>query len=166
MQILRHCTWWVDGRSLHLEVEELTPPAIKDHVEELRLPGFGLDIPLGLEKLEAKAKLTTWNEDVAVRMGIAPGRRLRSTFRGQTTNEIDGSSKSVIIVMEHRISGEPGAWKSGDKSGIECTLSSILFYRHTIDNRVIHQLDLQNMIGIVDGVDQLREAREALGIGF
>jgi P2 family phage contractile tail tube protein len=156
----------VDGRSLHLEVDELTPPAIKDKVEELRLPGFAVDVPLGLEKLEAKVKLSTWNEDVAVKLGLAPGKRLRSTFRGQTTSELDGTSKSVIIVMEHRLAGEPQAWKAGDKTGVEYTLTSILFYRHTVDARVIHQLDLQNMIAIVDGVDQLREAREALGIGF
>jgi P2 family phage contractile tail tube protein len=166
MQILRHFTWWVDGKSLHMEVDELTPPSIKDKLEGLYFGGQEIDIALGLEKLEAKAKLATWNPDIAAKMGLAPGKRIRSTFRGQTVDEIDGVSRTVIIVMEHRISGEPENWKSGDKSGVSHTLNSILFYKHTVDERVIHHIDPQNFVRIVDGVDQLRDAREALGIGF
>jgi len=166
MRILRNFTWWVDASSLHLEIDQLTPPAIKDKVEELRVGGMGLDVALGFEKLEAKVKLFTRNPDIMVKMGLAPGKRIRSTMRGQSVHEIDGTSQSEIIVMEHRISGEPNDWKSGDKSGMDYTLNSITFYQHTIDERLVHKIDPQNYIFIVDGVDQMREAREALGIGF
>lgn len=166
MRVLRNFTWWVDGSSLHLELDELTPPSISDKLEELRVGGFGLDIPLGFEKLEAKVKLFTRNPDVMAKMGLAPGKRIRSTFRGQTVHEIDGTSQAEIIVMEHRISGAPDAWKHGDKSGIEYTLNSIMFYQHSVGERLVHKADPQNLIFIVDGVDQMREARESLGIGF
>lgn len=81
-------------------------------------------------------------------------------------HEIDGSSQSEIIVMEHRVSGAPDAWKHGDKGGIEYTLGAIMFYQHNVENWLVHKVDIQNMIFMVDGVDQMREAREALGIGF
>jgi len=166
MRILRNFTWWVDGASLHLETEELTPPSLKDKLEEVRLGPFGVEVPLGLEKLEAKVQLFTRNPDIMAKMGIAPGKRLRSTFRGQTVDELDGASHTEIIVMEHRISGEPKSWKGGDKSGVEYMLNSITYYKHTVDAREVHLFDPVNMIAMVDGVDQLREAREALGIGF
>ncbi|CAM5399340.1 hypothetical protein AFEL58S_02010 [Afipia felis] len=166
MQILRNFTWWVDGSSLHLELDELTPPAITDKVEELRVAGMGVDVAMGLEKLEASTKLFTRNPDVMAKMGLAPGKRIRSTFRGHTVSELDGSSQAEIITMEHRVSGKSDAWKGGDKSGIEYTLNSIMFYQHTINDRLLHKIDPQNFTCIVDGVDVWKEAREALGIGF
>lgn len=166
MRILRHFTWWVDGSSLHLELEELTPPAITDKMEEVRVAGVGIDVPLGVEKLEATVKMLTRNVDVMVQMGIAPGKRIRSTFRGQTVDELDGASHSEIIVMEHRVSGKSDSWKSGDKSGVEYTLGNIFFYQHTVDDRLVHKIDPQNYVFLVDGVDRFAEVREALGIGF
>lgn len=166
MQILRNFTWWVDGSSLHLEIDELTPPAIKDKLEELRVAGIGLDAPLGFEKLEAGAKLFTRNPDIMAKMGLAPGRRIRSTFRGHTVSELDGTSQAEIITMEHRISGTPDAWKNGDKSGLDYSLNSIMFYQHTVNDRLLHKIDPQNYVFLVDGVDQWAEARAGLGIGF
>jgi P2 family phage contractile tail tube protein len=166
MQILRNFTWWVDGSSLHLELEELTPPAITDKTEELRIAGMGLDVALGLEKLEASAKLFTRNPDVMAKMGLAPGKRIRSTFRGHTVSELDGTSQAEIITMEHRISGKSDAWKGGDKSGFEYTLNSIIYYEHTVDSRLLHKIDPQNYDCIVDGVNIWQDARQALGIGF
>lgn len=166
MQILRNFTWWVDGSSLHLELDELTPPAITDKTEELRVAGMGMDVPLGLEKLEATVKMVTRNADVMAKMGIAPGKRIRSTFRGHTVNELDGAMQAEIITMEHRVSGKSDAWKGGDKSGVEYTLNSIMFYEHRVNERLLHKLDPQNFRCVVDGVDVWQEAREALGIGF
>jgi P2 family phage contractile tail tube protein len=166
MSILRNFTWWVNGFSQHLEIEELTPPAIKDKLEAVRIGPFEVDVPLGLEKLEAKVSMFTRNADIMVQMGIGPGLRLQSTFRGQTVDELDGTSHTEIIVMQHRVSGEAKAWKSGDKSGLEYTLNSILYYKHTIDARPIHELDPTNVVGIVNGVDHWRPIREALGMGF
>jgi P2 family phage contractile tail tube protein len=166
MQILRNFTWWVNGSSLHLELEELTPPAITDKTEELRVAGMGVDVALGLEKLEATVKMFTRNPDIMAKMGIAPGKRIRSTFRGQTVSELDGTQQAEIITMEHRVSGKSDTWKGGDKSGIEYTLNSIMFYEHRVNERVLHKIDPQNFVCVVDGVDVWQEAREALGIGF
>lgn len=166
MQILRNFTWWLEGTSLHLELDELTPPALTDKTEELRVAGMGLDVALGLEKLEASAKLFTRNPDVMAKMGIAPGKRIRSTFRGHTVSELDGTSQAEIITMEHRVSGKSDAWKGGDKSGVEYTLNSIMFYQHTVNARLLHKIDPSNYTCIVDGVDIWKDARESLGIGF
>ena len=166
MQILRNMTWWLDGRSLHMEVEELTPANIKDKMEEVYAAGQQIELALGLEKLEMKAKLTTINGDVLAKQGIAPGRRMRSTFRGQTVDELNGQSRAVIITAEHRISGETDNWKTGEKAGIAYTLNGILYYKYQIEERVIHEIDPPNFVRIVDGVDQLADARNALGIGF
>lgn len=163
MHILRNFTWWVDGKSMHLEIDELQLPNIKDKLEEVRVGDMGFDVSLGIEKLEAKAKLFTRNPDIMAQMGIRPGVRLRSTFRGQTVDETNGQSAAEVVVMEHRISGEPEAWKSGSKAGVGYTLNSLLYYKHSIDTRVIHLIDPVNMERIVDGVDQLAATREALG---
>ena len=56
MRILRNFTWWVDGSSLHLELDELTPPSIADKLEELRVGLYAQELrtpmPVSVKRLQ------------------------------------------------------------------------------------------------------------------
>ena len=52
---LRNFTAFVDGYDARLSIAELTPPVVRDLVEEIKAGGLlaPMDIPLGLQKLAA-----------------------------------------------------------------------------------------------------------------
>ncbi|MHA1524241.1 MAG: phage major tail tube protein [Alphaproteobacteria bacterium] len=163
--ILRGFNAFVEGVSTHLEIEELTPPLPTDNMEDFVVGGQAVGIPIGHEALEASFKLTSWNTDVMKRMGLAPGVTSRVTFRGQTVSEVDGATQEIVIIIVGRINPNPDSWNAQGKSGIEYSIGSIAYFKHSVDNVVVHEVDVVNMIRIVDGVDQWTDRRSALGLG-
>lgn len=162
--VLRGFNCFVDGTSTHLEIEELTPPLPADNMEDFIVGGQTIGIPIGHEKLEASFKLTSWNTDVMKLMGLAPGITKRVTFRAQTVSEIDGEEKEVVIVLQGRINPKPESWQAQGRSGVEYAVDTITFYKHTVNNVVVHEIDVINMVRLVDGIDQTASARSALGL--
>nr|VFK59842.1 MAG: hypothetical protein BECKTC1821F_GA0114240_10386 [Candidatus Kentron sp. TC] len=45
------------------------------------------------------------------------------------------------------------------KGGVSCE-----YYKLTHDSRVIHEIDVPNMVRVIDGVDQLEQTRVNLGL--
>ena len=56
-----------------------------------------------------------------------------------------------------------GTWKPGEKSPLKCMMA-VRYYRFLHDGDVLHEIDVDNMVRIVNGVDQLEAQRQALGI--
>jgi len=164
-QIIRHINAFVEGYSTHLELEELMPPKLQDQSEETKAGGLiaGYDVSFGFQKLEASIKLTSQQKQVMRHVGLAPGVHKRITFRGHAVSEIDGSNEDHVIVIEGRLQSDPGNWAAQTAAKPEYKIASILYYRHLVSGNVMHHIDLKNMIGIVDGVDQYADARSSLG---
>ena len=124
----------------------------------------GMDLPveldMGMEKLEAELVFSEFSADVFATFGRTD---VPITVRGSQESE-DG----LIEAIEAHFYGlakevDPGEWKAGDKG--ECKLSlSPRYYRLTIGGRVVTEIDAENMIRVIDGVDQLAARRQALGV--
>jgi hypothetical protein len=163
--VLRNINLFVDGVGQAGAVEELVPPKLTMLTESMRAGGMdaALDIEMGMESLEASFTLVKYSADVLKLMGLAPGNNKPFTFRGSTISE-DGTEKPVVIQMQGMLKEtDPGTWKPGEAAKLKGTVS-IRYYKQTIDNEVIHEIDIPNMKRIINGVDQLAQTRKNLGM--
>jgi P2 family phage contractile tail tube protein len=58
---------------------------------------------------------------------------------------------------------DPGTWKPGEAAPLKAMVA-LTYYKLQHGDRIIHEIDVENMVRIVDGVDVLAAQRAALGI--
>lgn len=163
--ILRNFNLTVDGRGHAGKCEEVNPPKLSTKTEEVRLAGMDapVEVDMGMEKIEMDFTLASRDAENAKLMGLAPGNLKQLTLRSALVSE-DGSSSSEVIYVTGMIkSVEPGAFKPGEKATTKYTVAA-RYYKHVKDGATIHEIDVENMVRIVNGVDQLAAMRRALGI--
>lgn len=165
-QIMRKFNAFVEGHSLHLEIEKLTPPAVRDVVETIKAGGLlaELDVPLGYQKLEAGLVINSRQKKLMTKAGLTPGKSTRTTFRGVAISELDGSQQDEVIILQGRLNAEAGDWQAQSKADTNYKIGTITYYKHLVGGERVYEIDLLNMIAIVDGVDQWAEIRGGLGL--
>ena len=162
--VLRNMNLFVDGRGYAGRVEEVNLPKLTVSTEEHRAGGMDapVEIDMGLEKLECDWTSSSIDAHVLKAWGLSHGALLPVSFRGALVSE-DGSVRGA----EARVRGyvkevDWGTWKPGEKSPLKCMMA-VRYYRFLHDGDVIHEIDADNMIRIVNGTDQLEAQRQALG---
>jgi P2 family phage contractile tail tube protein len=157
-----------DG-AMYGKFDEITVPEIKNKIQEnkptdgigtRRLPGISLD------PMEATFKATGFNPDFHA-MAAVPfkevGLQIRAnllTARGQ------GQAAGKAVKMELKgwfSSSKEGAFKQGE--GAQCEYKmEVIAMKLEVDGREIKEVDIDNYIWRVDGVDLLADFRKNLGI--
>lgn len=163
--ILKYLNLTVDGRGYAGKIEEYNAPDLTLTTEDFRAGGMDapIDIEMGMEKLTCSFVLTSYDADVLALWGVKKGGGVQFTARG-SLESLDGSNKAVIHNMTGTVlSVARGTWGSGNKPSLTITLT-LTFYRETHDGRVLHEIDVPNMIRVVDGTDQLAEHRANIGL--
>jgi len=164
-RVLKNFSLFVDGRGLAGQVSMLTLPKLTTKMEEYR--GGGMDIPaeidLGMEKLETSFELFEYEPDMLSLYGLADGAATQLTARGALRR--DGEAAVPMIVNMTGVVKEldHGDWKSGDTSSVKFNLA-LRYYKETVGGRVVHEIDVVNMIRKINGVDQLATIRTAIGV--
>lgn len=162
---LKNCTMAIDGRGYAGRVKTVTLPKLTVKTEEFR--GGGMDAPIeidmGMEKLEFSGTLSSVDPDLLRGWGLAHGQSPSITVRGALESEFGASSR-----VEARLSGriaevDHGDWTPGEAAELKFRMA-VARYEYRQDGELIHRIDAQNMIRIIDGVDRLTEQRRALGI--
>jgi P2 family phage contractile tail tube protein len=156
---------FADGWGKMGNVEELNLPKLSLKMEEYRGGGMdvGVDIDLGMEKLEAEFTLTSFDPQVLSLFGLGPGNDKLFTFRGSLASE-DGTKRPVICRMSGLLSeADPGNWKTGDKAELKGKIS-IKTYKLIIDDRLIHHIDAMNGVRVINGADVTADIRAHLGL--
>ncbi len=156
-------TAFVDGRRI-AQIKELTLPKFKIKTEDYR-PG-GADMPvavdMGMEAISADMTFEEYDRDALKLVGILPGGDTPVTFRGSI--EGDAGTEAVVITMRGMFSEtDPGNWKAGDDTSLKLTLA-LRYYRYEQGGEEIIEIDVENMVRKIGGVDQLAERRAALNI--
>jgi hypothetical protein len=163
--VLKNVNLFVDGRGYAGQVEELTPPKLSMKTEEFRGGGMdaAVELDMGMEKLEASFSLKKYDKDVLSLFGLAPGNLVPLTFRGVVESE-DGTVKPLVIQLRGKIREiDDGTWKPGEAASLKVAMS-VRYYKRTLDGEEIHEIDIENMIRKINGVDQLAAQRAALGM--
>jgi uncharacterized protein len=147
-------------------VEEVKLPKLKRKLEDYRAGGMDgpVGIDVGQEKLEMEFVCGGFMEQIFLQYGIPRISGVMLRFVGAYQRDDTAVVKAVEIVMRGRHEElDMGDAKGGDKGKL--TVKSVLtYYKLSVDNKVLIEIDILNMIFIVDGVDTLLEQRKALGL--
>ncbi len=154
-------TAFVDGVGRAGKVTEGAGPKVALLVEEYIGGGMGgsVDIPMGaVEKMETTISMNGVEADYYRHIGKTIG----MTYRGATN---DGESTQAVI---HQMRGlmreaDGDAMKRKDKGMVKNTMT-VEYYKLTIGNDVVLEIDVMGKRFIVDGNDIWAEQRAALGL--
>lgn len=165
-QVLTNFSLFVDGRGYAGKVKEFGPPEIAPKTLDYLAGGMAgtLKVPMGqLEELESSFTLIAYDLELLKHFGLVCGETVPLTARGSVCNE-EGAVQAVVVTMRgHLTKFEPGTWKPGEEVNIKCTVSCV-YAKYEQAGTVLFEADLENMVLIVDGSDQLAATRAALGI--
>jgi P2 family phage contractile tail tube protein len=165
-QSLKGFTAFANGRGYigRLNSGQLPKVAIKS--EDFR--DGGMDVPIeldmGQDKMEAAFGFAEYDPDLMTMWGLLDGSMQALTLRGSMEGE-DGTAVAIIGELRGLIKEtDPGDWKSGgDKAELKLTMA-VRYYHLTIDAAEVFEIDAENVIRKIGGVDQLAARRQNLGI--
>lgn len=155
----------VDGRGYAGQIDDFTPPKITLKTEEFR--GGGMDAPLemtmGLEKLECSFTLLAYDRNVLAAWDVAEGKSVPFTLR-EALESYDGTVTAVVHTMRGKIREiDQGTVKAGDKVPLKITVA-LTYYKLQHGGSVVHEIDVENMVRVVNGRDSMSAQRAALGV--
>lgn len=165
--ILRGYTMWVGGVDYGYEIEELEC-ALPDEIYVDHNYGGAVmtaQVPMiKIAALEPTLKFASHNPRIAEMLMRAPGVVDTFTFRGALVDELDGATRSNVIVYEGRLAApSPDAWAREDKAGIGYTIKGVRYFRYEIGEEPIHEISLFPAKMVVNRVDRLAGINQALG---
>ena len=163
--ILRNFNLFVDTRGYAGLVDELTLPKLSIKTEEHRAGGMDapVELDMGMEKLECEFTLCEYAPEILTLFGLADGSPVRLTLKGAMESD-DGSVKTITVNLRGLFRElDPGNWKAGEKATLKCMVAC-RYYKLTIDGQELHEIDAENMIRKIKGVDQLQAIREAIAL--
>lgn len=163
--VLKNLNLWVDGRGYAGQVQDFTPPSLTLQEEDFRAGGMDapIGITMGMEKMESSFNLFAYDADVLSLFGVAQGASVQLTVRA-ALESFDGSVKPVVINMRGKITSlDAGTWTPGSMAPLNVTLT-LAYFKQTIDGRLIHEIDVENMVRTINGTDALAAIRAALGM--
>lgn len=163
--VRKNLNLFVDGRGFAGQVEEFNPPKLALKLEEFRAGGMNapIDLNMGLEKMECDFSLIQYSKDVLALFGLAAGNTVPLVVR-EALESFDGTVTPVVHTMRGRIKEvDQGTPKPGEKTSLKFTMS-LTYYKLQHGSSVVQEIDVQNMIHLVNGVDQLAAQRTALGM--
>lgn len=156
---------FVDGKGYAGNTEECNPPELSLKTEEFRAGGMDapIDITMGMEKLTADFTLNSHSKDVLSLFGVKEGQEKSFTIR-EAMESFDGTVTAVVHNMTGKIIKiNQGTSKAGEAPKDKYDLS-LTYYKQTVGGRVVHEIDVKNMVRIIDGSDILSDIRSALGM--
>jgi len=162
---LKKFTAFVDSNSYLGKVPELEPPKLKLKMEEYRAGAMDapIKIDMGMESLTATATFAEYTPELHKKFGLLGAVDFPIVFRGAVRM---GGAEAEAVIIEMRGDFEeldPGSWKAGDDSTLKVNIA-VRYYKLTIGSEEVVEIDVENTIRSIGGVDQLASERSALGL--
>lgn len=161
--ILKNFSLFIDGEGLAGKVEQAEMPEIKIKTEEHRAGGMdgSIEVDMGMETLTAKLTLSEYVASIVKKFAT---QGTRFTLRGSSVRDLAGTRISDKVTFTGSIKTlTPGTWKAGDKATMELELT-LSYYRWERGGEELFEIDVENMIRSIGGVDQLAGIRSDLGL--
>ena len=156
---------FVDGRGYAGQVDEFNAPKLALVTEDFRAGGMDapVKITMGMEPLDCDVALKSYARDVLSLFGVTQGASIPLVGR-EALESFDGTVTQVIHTMRGKIiSLDPGTSKAGEAPTLKATMS-LTYYKMQHGDTVVHEIDVENMVRRINGVDALATVRSALGI--
>lgn len=161
---LRNFNLFVDGRGYAGRADEVTPPSLSIISEDHRAGGMDapVEIDMGMEKMEMSIVLSEYNADVIATFGLL-GSGVPLVLRGAIQRQGEDAVPVIIKATGNLKSRSVGSWKPGSKQTTSLVYH-VRKYSETINGREMVNIDVENMIRVINGIDQLASQRAALGL--
>jgi P2 family phage contractile tail tube protein len=156
---------FVDGRSYAGEAKQVTPPKLARVTEDFRAGGMNgtIKLDMGQEAMDADFTMSKYDLALLGMYGLAAGQTKAVTLR-EILESQDGTVKPVIHTMRGIITEmDPGTSEPGKPGELKLTWN-LRYYKLQHGQTVVQEIDLENMVHIVNGVDMLAQQRAGLGI--
>lgn len=163
-KILKNFNVTVDGRGYAGRIDEIVLPTLTIQTEEHRAGGMDapVDIDLGMEKLEAELTFSEYDHELFRLFGLVDGNAVAVTIRGAIQSS--GEAEPVVINLRGSFKElDAGTWQAGDKATLKCMITA-RYYKLNINGEDIIEIDAENMVRVINGVDQLASVRSAIGV--
>ena len=154
--------------SKHLSIAELKLPDLSETFAE-HGPGGGrvsIEVPVGIEKLEATFKLNAFDPQVMSKFGLGSKMTHNYTAYGSVVDRRTGRAIEAKALIEGRI-GKVGsdAFQRGNLQGHEFSISGIMHYELWFDGAEKYYWDFWTNAWRVDGTDENADINRILRIG-
>jgi hypothetical protein len=161
---LRNFNVMIDGRGFAGRADEATLPTLALATEEHRAGGMDapVDVDMGMELMELSVVLSDYDESVIAGFGLL-GAGVPITLRGAIQRQGEEAQPVVIKMLGGLKSREVGTWSTGGKQTTTLTYS-LRKYSETINGVEYVNIDVENMVRVINGTDQLASQRAALGL--
>lgn len=163
---LKNFNLFNEGASYMGLVEEIKLPKLKRKMEDLRAGGMNgaVKVDLGQEPMEIEFTCGGLMLDVLAQYGVCKADGVMLRFAGAYQREDTCAVQAVEIIVRGRHEEiDPGDAKGGDVSKF-VVKSTVTYYKLTVDNQEVLEIDLLNFVEIVNGKDLLAEQRKAIGL--
>lgn len=162
---LRNFSLYVDGIGYAGRVTEANLPSLSIQTEDFR--GGGMDAPaqidMGMEPLELSFTLAEYDEAVLRQFGLMDQNAVQVAIRGALVDNGTDATSIVCNATGHIKEHDPGSMVAGEMTESSFTMG-LRYYRLTVAGTVVHEVDVENMVRVINGVDQLASIRTAIGI--
>lgn len=161
---LRNFNVMIDGFGFAGRADEVTLPTLSIATEEHRAGGLDspVDVDMGMELMELSVVLSDYDESVIAGFGLlGPG--VPITLRGAIQRQGEPAQAVVVKMLGGLKSRDPGNWSAGSKQTTTLTYS-VRKYSETINGAELVNIDVENMVRVINGVDQLASQRAAIGL--
>lgn len=162
---LKNLNLFNDGNSYLGQIAEVTLPKLTRKMEDWR--GGGMNAPIkvdqGMEGIELEAVCGGLMREVFGQFGIARHDGVMLRFAGAYQRDDTGAVDAVEIVVRGRHEEiEAGKAKAGDDTEFKFkTVCS--YFQLSVNGVPLVVIDIPNFVEFIDGVDRLREQRQAIG---
>lgn len=163
--VLKNLTLWIDGRGMAGQVQDVNPPKLTQKTDDFQGGGMvaPVKITVGMEGLTTDFSLIAYDPDVLSLFGVVEGSTVPLTIRG-ALESFDGTVTPIVMTMRGKITEQdPGTWKPGEVPYLKNTMS-LNYYKLQHGTKVVHEIDVENMVAIINGTDTLSTFRSALGL--
>ena len=164
-KILRNYSLYVDGIGYAGKVTEAKPPTLTVKTEEFRAGGMDApaEIDMGMEALNMSFTLAEYDPAVLRQFGLLDQNAVQVALRGAMVDNGTAATSIVVNGTGHFKEFDPTDFVAGDNTEAQFNMG-LRYYKMTIGGDVIHEIDVENMVRIINGEDQLASIRTAIGI--
>lgn len=163
--IRKNINLFVDGRGYAGTLSEFTPPKLTLKTEDYRAGGMvgPVKLTMGMDPLTTDFTLAASDPDVLAAFGLVEGSALKLRALEALEN-FDGTVTQKVHVMQGKVTEiDQGNAKPGDVPAIKVTMG-LTYYKLSQGGVDIQEIDLENMVASINGVDSLAAIRGALGL--
>jgi P2 family phage contractile tail tube protein len=144
---------------------EYTAPVLEIITEDFRAGGMDAAVPMDMGMNPLTASFTAGEDaDMLARFGIKDGSKVPVFIRSHLEDEVTGATKTVIEELRGLLTKVDHGTKTSGAFQATTFEMKLFYYRYEADGSNVHEIDPVNMVRLINGTDQLVEARAALGL--